>query len=433
MISPGDNFKIEVSITKDGNAFSVAESTNRVFEVWQFGRKVFTVDSSSVSVVTSTVTAIVTEANSVLLDDAGLAVKFICDIPDNDHAGQTNRTTFVIENPTAQAIGGTAVIYNLPVSSIACNGVAAAIATFAATMTVRGVFEGVAAASGQIRGSTKAFGTFEGIAAADASMRGAVTVFGTMAGVAAADANMTGTAFFDKAANSFLWLESDAGVTLNGSTVETWEDQSNEGHSFTQDEASKQLDFNSTGFTSGGDDFATIETPSFASQLKSLPLDGNKSDFNFMHQGTQDYIIFSVNQGYDGVSGYSNGDISTEYNPNVGSGPGVHLYRGKRFYINSASARGGDLDDNNSGVILSMQGLRIDGATKTAFIQIYGRTEQTDDMSSFVFDSGDSQNLLTIGGQAASRQKHVAYVIIKDPTSTQITEWTNYFVNKYNL
>lgn len=433
MISPGDNFKVEVSITKDGNAFSVAESTNRVFEVWQFGRKVFTVDASDVTVVTSTVTAIVTEANSALLDDAGLAVKFICDIPDNDHAGQTNRTTFVIENPTAQAIGGTATIYNLPVSSIAFNGVAVAIATFAATMTVRGVFEGVAAAKGQIRGSAKASGTFEGVAAADASMRGAVTVFGTMAGVAAADANMTGTAFFDKAANSFLWLESDAGVTLNGSTVEEWEDQSNNGYLFTQIEAAKQLDYNSTGFSSGGSNFATIETPSFAAQLKSLPFDGTKSAFNFMHQGTQDYIIFALNQGYDGASGYSNGDFTTEYNPNVGSGPGAHLYRGKRFYINSSSDRGGVDVDNNAGVILSMQGLRIDGATKTAFAQIYGQSESIDDMSSFVFDSGDSQNLLTIGGQSSSRQKHVAYIVVKDPTSTQITEWTNYLVNKYNL
>lgn len=64
-----------------------------------------------------------------------------------------------------------------------------------------------------------------------------------------------------KAYGMILWLKSDVGITLNGSNVSAWDDQSGAGNDATQATAASQPAFADDEVTfDGSDDFLTIDT-----------------------------------------------------------------------------------------------------------------------------------------------------------------------------
>lgn len=438
MITPGDDILIEVSITKDSTPYDLTGNTNMVFEVWQFKRKVFTVPSADVTSSISSISAIVNGSQTELLEDAGMAVKVVCELPDTAHEGNTNKMTFNIENPTVQSIGGSAIIYNTPISKITLNGVAAAKAGFAVTMTIRALFSGVAAAKANLIGRISVQGQFNGVAAADASISPTSTVKAVINGLASAKASFAPTAEFNKAASAYLWLETDANVSLSsgdfvtGGQVDGWDDQSDNGFTFSQSFGANQLDYIPNGFGT----HAVIGTTAFASQIKSLVTDEAKSSWNFLHDGTTPFTIFMIKQGYDGSS-YTDADLTTVYNANAGAGPGFIVYRANRAYIKSATLREGAAGgDGNSGYKLFYSGFKDDGAgNKDVFSQVHGGVESVQSMDSFSFDASDSQYDLFLGGRngGGSRSALVAIVIVKDPSAVELSEWTSYLTTKYSI
>ena len=432
MITSGDDFKIELTIKRNGDTFSISDAQNIVFNVYQYGYKVFTVPDSLVSVNGAIVTAIIESDQSALMDDAGFEIRLNCNIPDNEYTDNLNNTTFVIENPSVQSIGGSGEVINLPVSTISATGKIAMDSTATAFMRVRGFSNSKLAMDSTAIGSTTANALSTGKIAIDSNATGLARVSAASSGKIAMSASATGTAEFNIAGVAELWLKSDAGITYSsGSLVESWADQSDNGYLFEETNASEQLEF----IASQINGYGAIGTPAFADQLKRLMFTGAKSVFNFLHDGTTDYTIYMVKKGYDGSS-YTNCDFGTEQTANIGTGPGFISYRADRSYVKNTTVRVGASNDNNIGYQFYKMGIKDVAAVRSVFNWVHGGSEVSESLSGFTFDLGDSLYDLSVGRPpltGSSRVAMVEIIVVKTPTTIQDTEIDNYIINKYAL